>query len=97
MSNPQITQITPSWIPAKVREYFKSRGSRARMIWPYEVKSQSAPYVQVGWASAKMQRRHGPMVSGKAWPIDTEIVQWTDGVIYADFTRRELMESGVAA
>lgn len=84
-------------IPEKVRNYFKSRGSKRRLIWPREVRSPSLGWIQVGWASPKMQRKEGPLSDGKAWPVDTQIVQYTDGEIFADFARRELMESGVEA
>lgn len=83
-------------IPARVLAYFRMRGSRSKRIWPHELRAFSRGWVQVGWASPRMQRKHGPTIEGKAWPIDTEMVQWTDGDIFADFTRRELMESGVA-
>lgn len=44
-----------------------------------------------------LHRQCGPHREGLAWPLDTTMVQWTDGDTSADFTKRELVESGVAA
>lgn len=84
-----------SMIPDKVRAYFKRRGSKRRVIWPRQVYSSSGGWKDVDFASPKLHRKHGPHTT--AWPVDVERVQFTDGDIFADFLRSELMESGVAA
>lgn len=83
-----------SMIPEKVRRYFRNRGSKRHLIWPRQVYSWSEGWRDVAYASPKLHRKHGPHTT--AWPVDTDRVQFTDGDIFADFTRSELMESGVA-
>lgn len=75
----------------KVRDYFKARGSRARNIWARQFYSASMG----GWQIADFcrwrdVRAKGPLV--KQWPLDVEMVAFTDGTLLADFTRRELMD-----
>lgn len=84
------------WVPAKVRAYFR-KFSRRRMIWPRMLHSDSKGWIDIAFASPKLHRQCGPHREGLAWPLDTTMVQWTDGDISADFTKRELVESGVAS
>jgi hypothetical protein len=83
---------------AKVLAYFKSQGSRCRMIWPRQIYSHSSGWIDVAFASPKLHRKHGPLTeTNRSWPVDVDHIQFTDGEVFADFGRRELMESGVAA
>lgn len=85
-------------VPAKVLAYFKSRGSKRRLIWPRQIYSHSEGWIDVAFASPKLHRRHGPLsFANQRWPADVRHIQFTDGEIFADFGRGELMESGVAA
>lgn len=87
-------------VPARVRAYFKSRGSRAKQIWPRQIFSQSEGWIDVAFASPKLHRKNGPFsFVNQSWPADVRHIQFTDGEIFADFYRSELCGdgSGVAA
>lgn len=84
-------------VPSKVEDYFKRRGSKRHFIWPFAIHAPNKGWIQVGWIRPERQRKHGPTMEGLSWPVTTTMVQYTDGVIYADFSRGELVESEVAA
>lgn len=81
-------------VPAKVRAYFKLRGSRRRQIWVRQVHSRAGGWQIIDWASPRLVKKYGHQDSAKAWSVDTTIIQYTDGETFADFGRNELCAGG---